>query len=353
MATPSALAAATDRLVRQGVLVVQPHVLETLHRVSHVIFDKTGTLTLGKPTLRETVVFGPLERAWCLQAAAAMERSSAHPLAVALIDAAEAAGKSDWHPEVLHVTQHAGRGVEGEVDGSRLRIGSAAFVAELAGTPAPASGDGSSIYLGREGAWLARFDLSDVLRSDAQSVVRHFEARGKHVILLSGDEQGISEKVAAEAGIKEAHGGALPQQKLQFVQRLQAGGAVVAMVGDGINDAAVLRAADVSFAMGSGATLAQTHADTVLLSPRLSAVVDASEAAGQTMAVVRQNLAWATLYNLTAIPAAAIGWLNPWMAGIGMAASSAVVVLNALRLRRLPQAGDMTRHAVPLEGTAA
>src|SRR5690606_8326018 len=127
----------------------------------------------------------------------------------------------------------------------------------------------------------------------------------------------------------------LPEQKLAYVQQLQKQGAIVAMVGDGINDAAVLRAADVSFAMGSGAELAQTHADTVLLSPRLSAIADTAELAARTMRIIRQNLSWASAYNLIAIPAAAMGWINPWMSGIGMSASSALVVLNALRLRRV------------------
>ncbi|MGB4347202.1 MAG: HAD-IC family P-type ATPase, partial [Burkholderiaceae bacterium] len=161
--------------------------------------------------------------------------------------------------------------------------------------------------------------------------------RGKKVILLSGDTQAIADEVAQALSMDGAHGAALPAQKMAFVQALQQQGAVVAMVGDGINDAAVLRAADVSFAMGSGAALAQSHADTVLLSGHLSGLLDAARTARQTMGVIRQNLLWATLYNLLAIPAAALGMLSPWMAGVGMSASSALVVLNALRLARLPK----------------
>jgi P-type Cu2+ transporter len=156
------------------------------------------------------------------------------------------------------------------------------------------------------------------------------------VALLSGDQQQVTQRVAAELGIDIVRGACLPEQKLAFVQELQRGGAVVAMVGDGINDAAVLRAADVSFAMGSGSALAQTHADTVLLSGRIASVWEAADAASETMSVIRQNLAWATLYNMAAIPAAAMGWLNPWLSGIGMSVSSAIVVANALRLRRVP-----------------
>jgi Cu2+-exporting ATPase len=209
----------------------------------------------------------------------------------------------------------------------------------------------SAVYLGNSRGWLARFELSDALRADARDVVAHFLAHRRQVILLSGDEEAVAQRVGRELGIREAYGGCLPEDKLTFVQRLQSEGAVVAMVGDGINDAAVLSAADVSFAMGGGAALAQTHADTVLLSSRLGAIADADRAAAQTMAVIRQNLAWATLYNAVAIPAAALGLLNPWLSGIGMSLSSAIVVINALRLRRVPRMrreaaiADAHRHA--------
>ncbi|RZI42739.1 cadmium-translocating P-type ATPase [Herbaspirillum sp. HC18] len=352
LATPSALAAATDRLVRQGVLVVQPHVLETLYRTTHVIFDKTGTLTLGRPALRHIAPLGQAAGDWCVQAAAALEASSAHPLAQAIVHAA--GGAANVTATDLRYT--TGQGVEGLIDGVRYRLGSAAFVAEITQSPVPenASSMLTPVYLGSSSGWLARFDLADEARPDARQVVEYFRSHGKNVILLSGDQDGVAQRVAQELGIETAHGGYLPEQKLEFVQRLQEGGSVVAMVGDGINDAAVLRAADVSFAMGGGAALAQTHADTVLLSSRLSSVADAHLAAVQTMSVIRQNLAWATLYNIVAIPAAAIGLLNPWLSGIGMSASSAIVVVNALRLRRIPAESMARAHARPaLERRAA
>lgn len=333
LAMPSALAAATDRLVRQGVLVVQPHVLETLHRATHVIFDKTGTLTLGKPALRHIEVLGNASNDWCLQAAAALEATNGHPLGAAIVDAAERSGQQLLAQDVEYT---AGQGLEGVVDGMRLRLGSSAFVSALTGSPIAEPGGSSvtAIYLGCEHGLLARFELADAVRPDAREVVDYFKASGKHVILLSGDQQGVAQTIAAELGIPAAYGEYLPEQKLDFVRRLQAEGAVVAMVGDGINDAAVLRAADVSFAMGSGAALAQAHADTVLLSGRLSSVRETAQTATQTMKVIRQNLAWATLYNALAIPAAALGLLTPWLSGIGMSLSSALVVVNALRLRR-------------------
>ncbi|MFM9434394.1 P-type Cu2+ transporter [Janthinobacterium sp. CG_23.3] len=338
LATPSALAAATDRLLRRGVLIVRPHVLETLHRATHVVFDKTGTLTLGKPVVRGVEPLGAMARELCLRVGAALEAGSAHPLARAIVEAAdaEAAGVPQSHAEA--VEEIPGQGLQGTLDGRRYRLGNAAFVAGLAG---PGRADGATdtagmtpVYLGAEGEWLARFLLSDALRADAAAVVDYFRAAGKSVLLLSGDQQALTQAVAAGLGIDVARGECLPDEKLRVVQQLQAGGAVVAMVGDGINDAAVLSAADVSFAMGSGAALAQAHADTVLLSGRLSSVAETARAAAATMAVIRQNLAWATLYNLLAIPAAALGYLNPWLSGLGMALSSAVVIANALRLRR-------------------
>ena len=332
LATPSALAAATDALLRRGVLIVRPHVLETLHRATHVVFDKTGTLTEGRPALRDIGLYNGAERAHCLQLAAALEAGSAHPLAQALLAAAGPVSAS-----ASEVRDLAGQGIEGTVDGVRYRLGSASFIGGIGGRflqPVIASGV-SPVWLGSEDGVLARFDLADRLRDDAAPLVARFTAAGKQVVLLSGDQQAVADDVARALGIPEALGGQLPDQKLAYVQGLQRDGAVVAMVGDGINDAAVLRAADVSFAMGGGAVLAQSSADAVLLSGRLSALADAAGGARAAMAVVRQNLAWAMLYNAVAIPAAAVGWLNPWMSGVGMSLSSMLVVANALRLRRI------------------
>ena len=334
LATPTALAAATDRLVRRGILIVQPHVLETLHRATHIIFDKTGTLTAGKPVLRDVALLATASRDWCVQLAAAMEQSSAHPLAAALVAAAQDIPGAAL--QVTDVRQVAGRGLEAIFEGRTYRLGTATFVAELAGAIDDAgSPDATTVYLGNAAGWLARFDLADGVRTDAREVVAHFQRDGKTVILLSGDQQAVAQQVAAGLGIVTALGDVLPDQKLAYVQALQRDGAIVAMVGDGINDAAVLSGADVSFAMGGGTALAQLHADCVLLSGHLSALCEVDITASQTLAVIRQNLGWATLYNVVAIPAAALGWLNPWMTGVGMSVSSAVVVLNALRLRRV------------------
>ncbi|GAB2858291.1 heavy metal translocating P-type ATPase [Pseudoduganella ginsengisoli] len=345
LATPSALAAATDRLLAQGILVVQPHVLETLHRATHIVFDKTGTLTEGKPAVRHVSRMGPgagPDNRAALHIAAALEANSAHPIARAISAAAESRIAARW--TAMDVREMPGQGLEGFVCGQRYRLGNAAFVAAIAGNDMGEPDDGAvpercgggltTVYLGTNGAWLACFYICDALRADAQRTVDDFLKQGKQVVLLSGDRDRLARQVANQLGITMVQGDCLPQQKVDYVRQLQRGGAVVAMVGDGINDAAVLRSADVSFAMGSGAALAQAHADAVLLNGQLHAVADSAHCAGRAMGVIRQNLAWAMLYNATAIPAAALGWLNPWLSGVGMALSSAVVVINALRLRK-------------------
>lgn len=338
LATPSALAAATDRLLGRGVLVIAPHTLETLQRATHIVFDKTGTLTGGAPVLRQIDTYGLAQRAFCLRVAAALEQGSAHPIARAVLEAAAAepliGAASRWHAEQLLETP--GQGLQGMVQGRSYRLGNAAYVApfarrEIGYSPSPGM---TPLYLASEGQLLARLLLHDGLRPDAQSTVDYFRAAGKATVVLSGDQDTLTRAVAAELGIGIAVGACLPADKLAYVQRLQRDGAVVAMVGDGINDAAVLGAADVSFAMGSGAALAQAQADAVLLSGRLGSLAEAGRGAARAMRVIHQNLAWAALYNLVAIPAAALGYLSPWLSGVGMAFSSAVVVANALRLRR-------------------
>ncbi|MRW84298.1 cadmium-translocating P-type ATPase [Pseudoduganella sp. FT26W] len=335
LATPTALAAATDNLLRQGVLVTGPQTLETLHRTTHVVLDKTGTLTWGRPVLQGIQELGAMRADFCLQVAAALEAGSAHPLARAITDAADEAGRQNWSACML--TETAGCGLEGTVHNRRYRLGSAQFVAGISGLPPERiAADGvTPVYLGVEGQWLACLQLRDGLRPDAQETVDYFRRAGKTVVLVSGDDDVLARRVGDQLGIETTVGGYLPADKLNFVQQMQRRGCVVAMIGDGINDAAVLGAADVSFAMGSGAALAQAHADAVLLNGRLGAVADSARVAERTMRIIRQNLGWATIYNVTAIPAAALGLLNPWLSGVGMALSSAVVVLNALRLRKV------------------
>jgi Cu2+-exporting ATPase len=199
-----------------------------------------------------------------------------------------------------------------------------------------ASSAALELWFGLDGETLARFDMAETLRPDASAALARLQQAGVHVALLSGDRRERVDAMARRLGLRDARGGATPQSKLQAVADAQAEGHCVAMVGDGLNDAPVLACADVSFAFAHGAALSRGHADVVLLGQRLSAVADARDLAQRSVRVIRQNLAWAALYNGSCIPLALLGWLPPWAAGLGMAGSSLLVVLNALRLARAP-----------------
>lgn len=348
LATPAALTAATGRLTRMGLLTTRGHALETLARASHVIFDKTGTLTFGRLRLAEVVVLGEVSRQRCLEIAAALESGSEHPLAKALLEAAAAT------PMATDISAVPGMGVEGRVNGQRYRIGKPEYVAGLAAgkvAPRPDSDTVTWVALGDESGLLAWFGLADRLRPDAQRTLHELRAQGLELVLLSGDAPAVAQRVAVELGIDEAHGGLLPQDKLSYVRDLQARGAVVAMVGDGVNDAPVLAGAQVSLAMGSGTQLAHASADMVLLSEHLPQLAAGVRTARRTLRIIRQNLAWAILYNAVAVPLAAAGWVAPWMAALGMSLSSLVVVLNALRLTG--RSDHQVKQATALQGAAA
>lgn len=353
LATPAAVTAATGRLTRLGLLTTRGHALETLARASHIVFDKTGTLTYGRPRLVDVRPAVGATRERCLEIAAALEAGSEHPLAKALLDSAAAA------PLAQTLSTTPGKGVEGVVDGHRYRIGKPEFVAELGSSTAlghwPASDNVTWVALGDSSRILAWFGFADRLRPEAQETMGELRALGLQLVLLSGDAPAVAQRVAQELGIAAAHGGLLPQDKLNYVRELQAHGAVVAMVGDGVNDAPVLAGAQVSLAMGSGTQLAHASADMVLLSEHLGQLAEGVRTARRTLTVIRQNLAWALLYNVIAVPLAAAGWVAPWMAALGMSLSSLVVVVNALRLsgRRGAEAAAESRLAGALPGDQA
>ena len=335
LATPVALTVATGTLSRLGVLVTRGHAIETLARATHFIFDKTGTLTEGRPALVEVVTPPGGDEGAVRRWAAALEQASEHPLAYALRD-----GQGADLPVVSKLKATTGRGVEGEIDGRRLRIGSIEFVAELAGGEPPdifrvwmECGD-TVVALGDGGGFRALFRISDPLRQGAPAAVETLRTQGIQVAVYSGDDARTVAGVAAHLGIKEAHGGMSPEDKHARIAERQKSGAVVAMAGDGVNDAPVLAQAHVSVAMGGGADLARSQADVVLLNDDLHRLADGVRFARRTMRIVRQNLLWSFGYNLVAIPLAMIGWVTPWMAGIGMSMSSLLVVLNSLRLQR-------------------
>ncbi len=330
LATPTALTAATGSLHKLGLLLTKGHVLESFKHIDTVIFDKTGTLTQGRLSLKSIQPLAGQDADLALARASALESRSEHPIARAF-------GHSPLVAE--QVTTTPGMGLEGRVEGCLLRIGRPDFVAALSGSqaPQPPSQQGQWLLLGDEQAPLAWFALDDQLRSDAPELLAACQSMGWNTLLLSGDSSPMVQEVADTLGIADARGGLTPDDKLRVLEELHRNGHRVLMLGDGVNDVPVLAAADISIAMGSATDLAKTSADAILLSNRLGSLVDALGIARKTRRIIIENLAWATLYNGLVIPFAAIGWVTPGWAAIGMSVSSLLVVLNAMRLTRLPQ----------------
>jgi Cu2+-exporting ATPase len=338
LATPAAMLASAAALARQGVLVRNLRALEALARVETVIFDKTGTLTrdamvLTGVTLREGADMGQV-----LAQAGALAEQSLHPVARALgadVRVRDAAARSPWR--CVDAKEVAGKGVWGRLvqgavgqgPSTTLQLGSAAFCGVPVRQP---TAQGLRSHLSDAQGWLATFEFSEDLRPQAAELLGALKEQGVSVRILSGDDPLAVARVAQQLGVRDALGGCTPQDKLARLQALQAAGHPVAMVGDGLNDGPVLAGAQVSFSFGHAVPLAQARADFVLLGEHLLGVAQALVLARRTLRVVRQNLFWALFYNLACIPLAVLGWLPAWAAGLGMAASSLLVVGNALRL---------------------
>ncbi len=318
LATPAALTAATGLLTSKGVLTTRGHALETLARINHIIFDKTGTLSHGHLEVVDFQTLGDASISFCQQVAAGLEMASEHPVAHAIVRL------SDSPARFTDLTAESGRGVKGVYQHKRYRIGTRDFVRELTGCDVPQgitrTPDRSQVFLGSEDGWLAMVSLADQLRAEAAQMVAELQALGVEVTLLSGDAPSVVAAVAQQLAIPHAAGGQLPDDKLAHLRRLQEQGAVVAMVGDGVNDAPVLAGAQVSIAMGSGSQLAQASADMVLLSENLHQLPFAIRTARRMQIIIKQNFIWTIVYNLIAIPLAAAGMVAPWMAAIGMSA---------------------------------
>jgi Cu+-exporting ATPase len=331
LATPTAIMVGTGQGARAGILVKNAEALERAEKITVLALDKTGTLTNGRPQLTDIV---PRSMAGdeALALAAALEQNSEHPLAWAIVAAnATVDGKN-----VANFKSIPGLGVEGEINGRRLRLGSpdwleigadpAVIALQRAGKTVMVLADGDSV--------LALFAVADALRPTSKAAVRRLRERGIRVVMLTGDNAATAAAIAAEAGIDEFRAGILPGDKAAAVGELKAGGDLVAMVGDGINDAPALAAADVSFAIGAGSDAAVEAADLTLIRSDLSGVGDAIDLSAATLGKIRQNLFFAFIYNVLGIPLAALGWLNPVVAGAAMALSSVSVVSNSLLLKR-------------------
>jgi len=342
LATPTAIMVGTGAAARHGILIKDAEALEIAHRVSVVAFDKTGTLTEGRP---ELVAFEPAVGApgELLALAAALQAGSEHPLARAVSTAAVREGVT-----VLPATELAavaGRGIEANVDGRALRLGSSRFMEELGVDLSPLAARAAQLQAeGRTVSWLADVTsaprligllaFGDTLKASAARAVSRLQAGGVRTVLVSGDNRGAAAAVAAHLGMTDVRAEVLPEHKAEVVAELKQGGAVVAMVGDGINDAPALAAADVGIAMSTGTDVAMHAAGITLMQGDPARVADALDISRRTWAKIRQNLFWAFAYNVVGIPLAAAGMLNPVIAGAAMAFSSFSVVSNALLLRR-------------------
>ena len=328
LALPAALATAAGALTRLGALPLKPDALTELAEVDTVIFDKTGTLTRGRPEIRALGLLPAADaQGWqatdALRVAAALERETGHPLAQAFahIDS----------PPAEQVRVEPGAGVEGKFDGRMWRLGKHAWACGLTSVGIE---DDHGIWLGDGQRGWARFELQDALREDAAEAINALRAFGLRIEILSGDAAQAVEDTASALGVSLWHARQSPEDKLAWVRQRQFEGHRVAMLGDGINDAPVLAGANVSIALGGGASMAHRAADLVLTADALSRIPELFSLARRTRRIIRENLAWALAYNLLALPFTAMGWVTPWMAALGMACSSLLVTLNALRLSR-------------------
>ncbi len=345
LATPTAILVATGRAAQLGVLIKGGDALEHLQRTDLVVFDKTGTLTEGRPRLVRVVPLNGQESDALLALAAAVEQRSEHPLARAVVEAAEARGLT--LPPVRDFEVQAGLGVAARVDGRRVQIGRPAFLAEQ-GIPVPetqaaalAAEGHTVVAVAVDGQPAGLLALADTIRPSAEPAIQALHRMGRRVAMITGDSEAAARAVARRLGIDEIRANVLPQDKAAAVAAFQAKGHVVAMVGDGINDAPALAQADVGIAMGSGTDIAIEAGDVTLMRPDLRAVVDAFRLSARTLRTIKQNLFFAFIYNVLGIPIAAgvlypfTGLLlNPMIAAAAMALSSVSVVTNSLRLRR-------------------
>lgn len=332
LATPVSLAAATSRMTKNGLLVANGEALESLPKLDCVVFDKTGTLTTGQLKLVNTYTTGDISEQQVIQLAALLEQKSSHPIALAL---------QTYLKEALPVEVKSlpGKGLEASWQGHRYRIGRADFAFEHCPNPPemPQSAvQGTIIALSREDQAMGWLEFQDEIREDTAQVLKYLKTQNIETIILSGDQEAAVKHVAAKLGISNYVSDQLPEDKLRYIETLQKAGRAVCMIGDGVNDAPVLAASNVSIAMGQGAAVAQSTSDLILMTQSLKPLTEGLKLARKTQSIIRQNLSWAISYNLTAIPLAAVGWIQPWMAALGMSFSSLFVVLNALRLSRAP-----------------
>ena len=349
LATPTALLVGTGRGSQLGIIIRGPQVLEQTRTVDTIVLDKTGTVTTGKMSVLAVQAAGDAAPDDVLRAAAAVEHGSEHPVARAILDHARARGLEIRATEAF--SAHAGQGVQALVAGHLTLAGQASWLsaewaitipATAAETIAAAERAGATVIaVAWDGELRGLVTIRDTIKDTSGEAISRFRALGLRPVLLTGDNAGVAGAIAAEAGIDEIHAGVTPQGKLDLIRALQESGRTVAMVGDGVNDAAALAAADLGIAMGTGTDAAIAAADIIVVSGDLVVVADAVRLARRTLGTIKGNLFWAFAYNVAAIPIAMLGLLNPLLAGAAMAFSSVFVVTNSLRLRNFQPAATV------------
>ncbi|OZA09219.1 MAG: ATPase P, partial [Polynucleobacter sp. 24-46-87] len=327
LAVPTAMAAAQGAVTKLGLLIVRGHVLEGLVKATDLVLDKTGTLTMGQPELKEVLIArAEFSRADVLSIAAAMEAGQKHPLALSLLRAAETENcplKNLPEP----VTNQLGKGLSSGV----YRLGSAVWVGAQ---QIEQEGQYGQVHLADDKGLIASFLFLDTPRAGLEKLLAAAKSRKITVHLVSGDDPTTVSWWAHHVGIDRFKGACSPEDKYHYIERLQKEGHFVWAIGDGINDAPLLAKADVSIAVGAGAPLVSAGADAILTASSLAPLAKSLLLADKTQMIIKENLIWALVYNLLAIPVAMMGWVNPWIAGIGMSLSSLAVTLNAWRLRK-------------------